>query len=68
MDRGAWQATVPGIAKVGHDLALSLSLSYGRLITKPRFSKDLRSKTDITVIPGSSLENQGTVIGTVHLD
>ena len=27
MDRGAWQATVPGIAKVGHDLALSLSLS-----------------------------------------
>ena len=26
MDRGAWQATVDGIAKVGHDVALSLSL------------------------------------------
>ena len=23
MDRGAWQATVHGIARVGHDLALS---------------------------------------------
>ena len=21
MDRGAWQATVPGVARVGHDLA-----------------------------------------------
>ena len=25
MDRGAWQATVHGIARVGHDLALSFS-------------------------------------------
>lgn len=37
----------------------------------PRFLKDLRSKiglVDITVIPGSSLENSGTVIDAFHLD
>ena len=27
MDRGAWQATVCGMARVGHDLALSFFLS-----------------------------------------
>ena len=26
MDRGAWQAAVPGVARVGHDCATSLSL------------------------------------------
>ena len=27
MDRGAWQATVHGIARVGHDLALSFDVA-----------------------------------------
>ena len=26
MDRGAWQATVRGVARVGHDLAIKLLL------------------------------------------
>ena len=34
MDRGAWQATVHGVARVGHDLA-----------TKPPPPPDLRSIT-----------------------
>ena len=29
MDRGDWQATIPGAAKVGHDLATKPSLELG---------------------------------------
>ena len=31
MDRGAWRATVHGIASVGHDLVLSQDISKGFL-------------------------------------
>ena len=34
MDRGAWQATVHGIPRVGHDLALSLFLSTSQGMPK----------------------------------
>ena len=30
MDRGAWRATVHGVARVGHDLALSFFLTVGQ--------------------------------------
>ena len=30
VDRGAWRATVHGVARVGHDLALSFFLTVGQ--------------------------------------
>ena len=35
-ERGAWQATVYGIARVGHDLALSSSYNFACFCSKQR--------------------------------
>ena len=42
MDRGAWQATVHGVARVGHDLAISFFISKDR--------QGLRRKHMISVV------------------
>ena len=42
MDRGTWQATVHGVARVGHDLALSFFISKDR--------RGLRGKLMISVV------------------
>ena len=41
MDRGAWQATVHGVARVGHDLASKPPYTYIQTINNA--SKDLHS-------------------------
>ena len=52
MDRGAWQATVHGISRVRHDLALPFFLSTG--FPGGSVVKNLpASAGDIGVIPGS---------------
>ena len=51
MDRGAWQATVHGVARVGHDL-----------VTKP-LPKDIKKQNRGTLI--KIMNNTGTSLLTV---
>ena len=45
MDRGAWQATVHGTARVGHDLALSSDISGTKIQTMIEQHKTNNIKT-----------------------